>query len=691
MRNKLSAIFSLMLLLSGSNICSMQIFKKLSALWERVSDDASNHDVDTAQDNKDLLIITKDEGVKNVSVDKALLVMTKDGYVKNLSADVVQYCERLKLAHYFWNHKRDQLRIRFTKKELDTFVTAFQNSSSIDYDKDLFTIMKVSESFGAYILYAYCVSGFLSCKGVQDIDCEKICPLFNQLMDNKINQKFLLYKMMRLSGKVQALSSQVIRCKEKDYYIEIDTKAQGGTGYYHQAIFSNDGEKIHCFKGSNTLYMKFNTVYCFKKQNVVLYFEHTDSGRKLILYDVDLRKTIASLLPIEMIAISSDEKYIAGMSPNRGGGLVVYSIEDLDSIKYKQLKYEGQKFYSHLMFCADNKKIAAELVRYADNGYSRIDAELGLWNLSDFEWDVSIEGIAPSYEKLIGLQSEYIGELCCSGNGTFLYCQWGPDAHFFEEMIDCEKQKSVHFPDKRNFSDYTIFPNDTNLLINKKSAEIYDINDVSKPLYQDAVKNLKYTSFWSSHIVYEQGEDDSYVLKYDKNNNSIIENTLMKGKVQSLNRDSLILSMITKIKYENGSTGCCWSGSGYPKIYLYDKSEKMKLYDVHKDGCKVYNPRFKRDSVQFFVNNDPSNLCITFDLYTQEEKKYCQELCKNMTCAQYVFLDTLCFVADRDQQKTAHAKQKTVLSEILNTFPVESQGLIKNKLRLSIQAETEKQ
>ena len=662
MRNKLGTIFLLMLLLNGNRIYSMQFFEKMRSLWQ---------------------------GASTVENNKNVFTVTKEGYVKKLSGDIVCYCERLK----FLSNRTTQLRIDSTKEEVDVFVNAFQQPSSIDFDKDFSTIMKVSERFGAGLLYAYCVSAYLQKLGGFDIDRKVLCPLFNQLMNNKINQKFLLYKMMRFSGKVQALSSQVIRCKEKDYYIEIDTNEQGGPGYYHndQVIFSNDGEKIHCFKGSNAPYMKFNTVYCFKKQKVVLYFEHTYLGRKLILYDVDLRKTIASLLPIEMITISSDEKYIAGMSPDRGGGLVVYDIEDLDSIKYRQLKYEGQKFYSHLVFCADNKKIAAELARCADDGYSRIDAELGLWNLSDFEWDVSMEEIAPSYEKLIGLQNEYINKLCCSGNGTFLYCQWGPEAHFFEEMIDCETRKSVHFPDKRNFSDYIIFPDDTNLLINKKSAEIYDINDISKPLYQDAVKNIKYASLWSSHIVYEQGEDDSYVLKYDKNSNSIIENTLIKGKVQSLNRDSLILSMITKIKCEDGRTGYCWSSSGFPRIYLYDKSEKMKLYDANKDGCKVYNPRFKRDSVQFSVNNDPSNLCITFDLYTQEEKKHCQELCNNMTCAQYVFLDILCSTADRDAHKTVHAKQKTVLSEMLNTFPLEPQGLIKNKLRLSIQAETEKQ
>src|SRR5205085_7167491 len=90
-----------------------------------------------------------------------LWVQTSDNHVMYLAPDVVNQCEMLKIGAILYpntSEKKPLSKIRFTQKQMITFINALENCSSIDHEKDLNTLMTVAEKCKAYMLYAHCIS-----------------------------------------------------------------------------------------------------------------------------------------------------------------------------------------------------------------------------------------------------------------------------------------------------------------------------------------------------------------------------------------------------------------------------------------------------------------------------------------------------------------------------------------------------
>ena len=120
---------------------------------------------------------------------KELCVTTQDEHKIKIPKDIVRHCERLRWMYYCYNNqKREQFQLKYAvnERELNTFVQAAQKPTCIDYDKNLSAIMKVADNFGAYTLYAYCISNYFGgFDGLaKDIDIV-IFDIFKQLMRHR--------------------------------------------------------------------------------------------------------------------------------------------------------------------------------------------------------------------------------------------------------------------------------------------------------------------------------------------------------------------------------------------------------------------------------------------------------------------------------------------------------------------------
>src|SRR5579872_2983978 len=116
-----------------------------------------------------------------------LWVTTSDDTVVCIPADVVQHCSRLKLAYrlYPQNSQDNPLeKINFTADNINLFIAAIKDPSSINYDQHLNLLMTMAEQWGAYYLYATCISDYLGAiGGGRDIDMRHITPLLAQLKE----------------------------------------------------------------------------------------------------------------------------------------------------------------------------------------------------------------------------------------------------------------------------------------------------------------------------------------------------------------------------------------------------------------------------------------------------------------------------------------------------------------------------
>src|SRR5207253_362543 len=91
--------------------------------------------------------------MKSQSIDGhgGFWIMTSDDHVMYLTPDIVSQCERLKQHSHLYpeNSENNPLsKLCFTKDEMDTFINALNNCSTINYETNLNTIMKVAEKCG---------------------------------------------------------------------------------------------------------------------------------------------------------------------------------------------------------------------------------------------------------------------------------------------------------------------------------------------------------------------------------------------------------------------------------------------------------------------------------------------------------------------------------------------------------------
>ena len=227
-------------------------------------------DTDASQENIIPFICSQDPLPECLTAykNKDLHVITKDGHSVVIPSGILRYCERLKLACYFYrNDTTKPLPVKFYKNELENFITAFHNPTFIDDGGDLSIIMPTLEKCSAYLLYAFCVSKFLT----SDADA-LVFDFFKQLIKPSLVTNPILYRMITVSVPrmidllYDSHFSAVIQ--NKNYYVEQER------GELNYTVFNCKGEPVYNFSD-----MSPDNLYLFKRRNIILY----PKGRSTIL------------------------------------------------------------------------------------------------------------------------------------------------------------------------------------------------------------------------------------------------------------------------------------------------------------------------------------------------------------------------------------------------------------------------
>ena len=355
--------------------------------------------------------------------------------------------------------------------------------------------------------------------------------------------------------------------------------------------------------------------------------------------------------------------------------VIVYDISFFPTMKMQYITRE-KGFWGELKFCNNNEQFVADFSDKEVNGDKT--ARLGLWRLSDLNWTGTKDAEILPYKLLIKSHYSYIERLKFSDNGRYAYCKWndGSVENKVYKMIDLEIFFDVTFPDGRNLAPYEIMEY-TNLLMRSKPFEIYDVSDLSQPLYVDPNGHnyqLKYRA--PQYLNGKKGDGVSCLLKYDKENASIhVQLDNIDGEVRDTRQDGSVLAWRKK------------KGSYLvEKILFYDsEGSKVELFDAAKSDIKIYDCEFSGISDKAYAcGRRGEKVDISFDLCTEKMSKIYDQ----STCAQWALLQSICTDGNGNQNDTLHVPNDLLATAIWDSFNSEQKTFLQDTLRLSIKDNT---
>ncbi len=565
--------------------------------------------------------------------EKDLWVYTSDGEHKCIPKDVLRYCNRLKLAHRFYPHNDayNLLPVGLSSQELDVFIAALIDPARIDYDKeDIYTIMKVADKCGAFLLYALCVSNCLQNMVLEDIDKRIIVPYLEEVMST-------LTITLDKDGKHDSALCQVTNWMEEperffiknaNYAIEkkrkkrssIDHNAPIEDFYSPYVVYDNNGQVVRTFESYSNAGIRVRP-HLFKDKNVLIYYTckskyGPDSVPIAHIYDLDAKKEIRSF-KFNRVVITNDEKFIVDSDLDR---VVIYNCENINNIKLKVIELRENAGSCSAYYSPNGKKIALGYYRKTERNHGLL-----IYNMEDFKWDTAE---VPQHVEI---------DLC---NIDVMEMEWGIDSSTLFIALNTrrgeeEKYKIIRLNDASGSTveDCPATPLGISGLAqgielcidnsrkdeNYYYQDIYHINDLSTPLYGIKRAGKSESNFFPSYpsFIKMPAGRAFFIMKYDKHKNVIKKMTdNIVGHVKDINDKGWFVTGDQDC-YDQYNT-CLYNNCGKKLIEIACAQKKL--------GQPQFSCRQDKFIVMFDRDNNSSRLCYSVPLACVKPTDYFTEI-----------------------------------------------------------------
>jgi len=501
-------------------------------------------------------------------------------------------------------------KMRFTEQEVSIFLEALEDFQSIDYDKNINTIMTLAHAFGACPLYAFCVSSYLAKLKLHDLDKGYIMPLLKTVTSNEtygsILSSFVSSKQSSWIKKETAEIEDIPVMKNNLGYCLVNqnelsqpgsstTLFEQGTLIKHQnyAVFDKNKNIVCKFKtynwevyrralqqaGKSFMHQYIQAPYLFKNNPYIFFHPTTtDDYPQSIMFCNFEQKVEIALFKGDRAHISDDEKYIAFASlPALNTSIEIYNIQNINNIQSKIITCND---IGHDLTFMDEPFFSFDSNQFIVKAYKEERKPLIVhWNMSDFNWEDE-----RSLPPCNILSMEHNARIRFTNNSKCLLLI-SQDRQYLE-IIDLNDGHHKIMPGCWDISkDFLI--NRINKAKTGYPFFIYMRQAIDSPNF-DFDHHYSYTNEWNDHsILYVDNylglncaeTQNTVLLKYCKENTSTVDVTHdIIGKIVSINKKGWVLTS----PYHNASCA-------QPKqLLLFDnKGRLLKQLDQDEDLLEI--------------------------------------------------------------------------------------------------------
>jgi len=574
-----------------------------------------------------------------------LWVQTSDDQVMYLTPEIVNECEMFKIGTILYPNTSEEhpvSKIRFTQEQMTTFINALENCSSINYERDLNTLMTVAERCKAYMLYAHCVSRYLNKQNGIDTDQTIIVPLLKTITLNS-EPDFLLNTMVSLrdvsftlQDECQSKSNAKNPLKVKLYNL---AKKQAHLG--HQSKPRLDKKYV--------AFQVVHDLFIYNIENFDLNTENFDlkaiKYKKIALQD----KTFTS------ITISPNSHHLAAII--HGYKVFYWQLSDFD--------WNNEHYVPMHVVLKDNIREAWHRLKFYNN-------------------NLFINLLYSKKLEIVDLENR-------DSNGD--YYRKTLDGHW-EVCQKIDLAIKMTFSTESNSTYFEIY----------SIKDLSNSGNLARCLYSNTVKcNLCKEGSHHSNASYLainiKREQRAILLRYDATNNIVSDSSyIIKGCVCDLNDKGWVVAASLKNTYDLDHgyfhiSSCekfsvcdnrgkqIISSPRHPSVYKVELSPNGHDLNLFKHFDRMDTT--EQICYSIWGNKKP---CLQFKatFYTPEELEQCNALYDNITSEQYAFFNTM--HADyypRTIFNSLYLEKNSTMEAAFNSFATtEDKNFVKEKLKV---------